>query len=221
MSVTFGFLGEGVRLPQLAHLRQEASRDLLSARRRDRRGRHIHAGPHRPGPTPRPKCVFGRKILVALTPCSPACCGCAHQSVSNTLTLVQTGHEQRSDAFAHQTPQQPPSGAQRARGPARRSPRGFPSSRTSTTARRASACRSARASARSTSSCSRRTRGRSRSSPPPSRTKWTRRVPHPVLIGHAASLSQPSSDPLEAVDTHGYIEHAPQDQRAAQRAWLV
>ena len=25
---------------------------------------------------------------------------------------------------------------------------------------------------------------------PPSRTKWTRRVPHPVLIGHAASLSQ-------------------------------
>jgi hypothetical protein len=26
--------------------------------------------------------------------------------------------------------------------------------------------------------------------PPPSRTKWTRRVPHPVLIGHTASLSQ-------------------------------
>ena len=26
--------------------------------------------------------------------------------------------------------------------------------------------------------------------PPPSRTKWTRRVPHPVLIGHAASLTQ-------------------------------
>jgi len=25
-------------------------------------------------------------------------------------------------------------------------------------------------------------------SPPPPRTKWTRRVPHPVLIGHAASL---------------------------------
>jgi hypothetical protein len=25
---------------------------------------------------------------------------------------------------------------------------------------------------------------------PPPRTKWTRRVPHPVLIGHAASLSQ-------------------------------
>jgi len=24
--------------------------------------------------------------------------------------------------------------------------------------------------------------------PPPPRTKWTRRVPHPVLIGHAASL---------------------------------
>jgi hypothetical protein len=26
-------------------------------------------------------------------------------------------------------------------------------------------------------------------SPPPSRTEWTRRVPHPVLIGHAASLT--------------------------------
>ena len=26
--------------------------------------------------------------------------------------------------------------------------------------------------------------------PPPPRTEWTRRVPHPVLIGHAASLSQ-------------------------------
>ena len=26
--------------------------------------------------------------------------------------------------------------------------------------------------------------------PPPSRTKWTRRVPHPVLIGHAASLTR-------------------------------
>ena len=25
--------------------------------------------------------------------------------------------------------------------------------------------------------------------PPPPRTKWTRRVPHPVLIGHVASLS--------------------------------
>ena len=25
--------------------------------------------------------------------------------------------------------------------------------------------------------------------PPPPRTKWTRRVPHPVLIGHAASLA--------------------------------
>ena len=32
--------------------------------------------------------------------------------------------------------------------------------------------------------------GSSRPPPPSSRTKWTRRVPHPVLIGHAASLSQ-------------------------------
>ena len=29
--------------------------------------------------------------------------------------------------------------------------------------------------------------------PPPPRTKWTRRVPHPVLIGHAASLGRLSS----------------------------
>jgi hypothetical protein len=35
----------------------------------------------------------------------------------------------------------------------------------------------------------RRRRGRCWTSPPP-RTKWTRRVLHPVLIGHAASLSQ-------------------------------
>ena len=30
-------------------------------------------------------------------------------------------------------------------------------------------------------------------SPPPSRTKWTRRVPHPVLIGHAALTPAPPS----------------------------
>jgi len=30
--------------------------------------------------------------------------------------------------------------------------------------------------------------------PPPPRTKWTRRVPHPVLIGHAASLTPYYSD---------------------------
>ena len=29
-----------------------------------------------------------------------------------------------------------------------------------------------------------------RSPPPPPRTKWTRRVPHPVLIGHAASTAR-------------------------------
>ena len=28
-----------------------------------------------------------------------------------------------------------------------------------------------------------------RGAPAPPRTKWTRRVPHPVLIGHAASLN--------------------------------
>ena len=26
--------------------------------------------------------------------------------------------------------------------------------------------------------------------PPPPRTKWTRRVPHPILSGHAASLTK-------------------------------
>jgi hypothetical protein len=31
--------------------------------------------------------------------------------------------------------------------------------------------------------------GKSTEVPPLSRTKWTRRVPHPVLIGHAASLT--------------------------------
>ena len=30
---------------------------------------------------------------------------------------------------------------------------------------------------------------RVRVTPPPPRTKWTRRVPHPVLIGHTASLT--------------------------------
>jgi hypothetical protein len=30
--------------------------------------------------------------------------------------------------------------------------------------------------------------------PPPPRTNWTRRVPHPVLIGHAASLTPYKSD---------------------------
>ena len=33
--------------------------------------------------------------------------------------------------------------------------------------------------------------GRSPPPPPRPRTKWTRRVPHPVLIGHAASLMHP------------------------------
>ena len=31
---------------------------------------------------------------------------------------------------------------------------------------------------------------RASAGPPPPRTKWTRRVPHPVLIGHAASLTR-------------------------------
>ena len=35
---------------------------------------------------------------------------------------------------------------------------------------------------------------------PPPRTKWTRRVPHPVLIGHAASLEQVDESPV-LIDT--------------------
>jgi len=41
--------------------------------------------------------------------------------------------------------------------------------------------------------------------PPPSRTKWTRRVPHPVLIGHAASLVQPESGLAIAVLKNAYV----------------
>jgi hypothetical protein len=39
--------------------------------------------------------------------------------------------------------------------------------------------------------------------PPPPRTKWTRRIPHPVLIGHAASLSQVFADTTDAVQRGG------------------
>jgi hypothetical protein len=41
--------------------------------------------------------------------------------------------------------------------------------------------------------------------PPPSRTKWTRRVPHPVLIGHAASLPRTST---AAPRSGGHAPHA-------------
>ena len=37
--------------------------------------------------------------------------------------------------------------------------------------------------------------------PPPPRTKWTRRVPHPVLIGHAASLTGRASNRGACVPT--------------------
>ena len=41
--------------------------------------------------------------------------------------------------------------------------------------------------------------------PPPLRTKWTRRVPHPVLIGHAASLSSGLGQPPP--DESDQLEH--------------
>ena len=47
--------------------------------------------------------------------------------------------------------------------------------------------------------------------PPPPRTKWTRRVPHPVLIGHAASLT-PRTD-----RTHISPRPAPQPQPPPRR----
>jgi hypothetical protein len=51
--------------------------------------------------------------------------------------------------------------------------------------------------------------------PPPPRTKWTRRVPHPVLIGHAASLSQVG---VHARAGHKFIEIPPAGPRALVHA---
>ena len=42
--------------------------------------------------------------------------------------------------------------------------------------------------------------------PPPPRTKWTRRVPHPVLIGHVSSLlPSPAPRPLQVVGESGSV----------------
>ena len=45
--------------------------------------------------------------------------------------------------------------------------------------------------------------------PPPLRTKWTRRVPHPVLIGHAASLTgtREADTPVEVARAHLRFEY--------------
>jgi hypothetical protein len=57
--------------------------------------------------------------------------------------------------------------------------------------------------------------------PPPPRTKWTRRVRHPVLIGHAASLSQVRLLARGTVPAHFYLvsrgEVRPLRGRAATR----
>jgi hypothetical protein len=60
---------------------------------------------------------------------------------------------------------------------------------------------------------------------PPPRTKWTRRVPHPVLIGHAASLSQVDAlrsaiDPafLDAAPDAAFLDAAPDAAAAAAAA---
>ena len=53
---------------------------------------------------------------------------------------------------------------------------------------------------------------------PPTRTKWTRRVLHPVLIGHAASLSQVGMEPVVgAVDDFPQIGRLPSDGTAGAR----
>ena len=48
---------------------------------------------------------------------------------------------------------------------------------------------------------------------PPPRTKWTRRVPHPVLIGHAASLT--TSRPARGA----WRRRAGRGAQGAERAW--
>jgi len=60
--------------------------------------------------------------------------------------------------------------------------------------------------------------GRTRVShpPPPPRTKWTRRVPHPVLIGHAASLTILSPQRTEAASQDHTFGH--QGSRASALA---
>jgi len=55
------------------------------------------------------------------------------------------------------------------------------------------------------------------SRPPPPRTKWTRRVPHPVLIGHAASLGR-SRGTRRRRDPPTRPTHAP--RRARRRAMV-
>ena len=48
--------------------------------------------------------------------------------------------------------------------------------------------------------------------PPPPRTKWTRRVPHPVLIGHAVCLVQVASGGL-AMDFRNLTRAAARHRR--------
>jgi len=74
----------------------------------------------------------------------------------------------------------------------------------------------------------RRSRRAAGSVPPPSfpRTKWTRRVPHPVLIGHAASLSQvrwPAGSRAEArsLPARAAAPHARRAARQPRRARLA
>ena len=55
---------------------------------------------------------------------------------------------------------------------------------------------------------------------PPSRTKWTRRVPHPVLIGHAASLTRYAADRACAPRPHSLPFPLPTGASAPSREQL-
>ena len=54
--------------------------------------------------------------------------------------------------------------------------------------------------------------------PPPPRTKWTRHVPHPVLIGHAASLSQVAAAAARLDALWGAVAPLAADSSPAERA---
>jgi len=115
---------------------------------------HDHfAGPRAIHSSALPDCSQGANALGPPTSRSPRRCPTHLTSVSNTLTLVQTG-QATAEAHREAPPRAPPRPACPPR-PARQRPALSPRP----------------------------------AAPSRPRTKWTRRVPHPVVIGHAASLT--------------------------------